>query len=156
MNVHVCQQFERISSAKSKIHFVLFYVYASMIPVLIFSLHLSIQVVAFAYPLYPTHPTSSHQLTVPIPLYTLRSTTASLHPGCNTLIYVTYIVNVLHDKSDVNFPFENKKTHTKKKNKLTTDFRCNLWGMKTHRTRIIGRSICLIYTHNLKHQTGTS
>lgn len=30
----------------------------------------------------------------------------SLHPGCSALIYVAHIVNVLHDKSDVSFPFE--------------------------------------------------
>lgn len=126
MNVHVCQQFERISSAKSKIHFVLFYVYASMIPVLIFSLHIysSCRICLPSFSI-PSHPTP-HILTVPIPLYTLRCTTVNLHPGCNTLIYVTYIVNVLHDKSDVNFPFENKRKKKTEKNKLTTDFRCNL------------------------------
>lgn len=46
-----------------------------------------------------------------------------------------YIVNVLHDKSAVSFPFEKAHNGFSK---------CNLWGMKTHRTRIIGRDICLI------------
>lgn len=45
-SVHMCQQFEHISSAKGTTTIVLFYVHASVIPVLIFS-HPVCDVVAF-------------------------------------------------------------------------------------------------------------
>lgn len=83
-----------------EIHFVLFYVYASMIPVLIFSLQYSCcRICVLQFLLY----------------IGTNDCTVNLHPWLqHTLIYVTYIVNVLHDKSDVNFPFENEQKATQR------------------------------------------
>lgn len=93
---YVCQQLERISSAEKKpiLNCFMFTLLWSQFS---FS-HSSIHVVAFAF--------------LQFLLYIgTNDCTVNLHPWLqHTLIYVTYIVNVLHDKSDVNFPHL-KKAH---------------------------------------------
>lgn len=117
---------------KKEIHFVLFYVYASMIPVLIFSLHIFMLSHLLAMSAIPT---------VHFTLYTLAllQHIDLCNTHCTTYC-MTNLMWVFHLKTAA-------PAAAAKRSKLTTDCRCNLWGMKTHRTRIIGRSICLICTN---------